>query len=306
MADETRSPLIREALHWFAVLRDDEVTAEDHQAFEHWKNQSAAHTAAWERAATLWSAFAPVEAELRQSRNKKLNRRAFIASGLGMIIAGTGSYLFYRNGLFADFSTSAGETRLLTLTDGSVVELGSRSALSVNYSGNQRRLTLHWGEAYFTVASEPRPFIVTVNDGETRALGTRFNIRTDGNLVTVAVTEHAVEVSLPGLTSEQLNSGWQLAYKPDEILPAEPVDIGNVEAWRRGRLIYNNTPLRSVLNDIERYRGGYIVLTDKRLGALQVSAAFSTAATDAALDSIAQTLPISVSRAGRLVIISGR
>ena len=306
MADDSRSPVIREALRWFAVLRDDGVTNEDRQAFELWKNQSAEHLAAWERAGALWAAFAPVETEMHQSRIKKLSRRAFIASGIGMLAAGSGSYWFYQNGAFADFSTAAGEIRTLTLADGSVVDLGSRSALSVNYSETQRRLTLHWGEAYFTVAPEQRSFIVTANGGETKALGTRFNIRTDDKFVTVAVIEHQVEISLPGLPSERLSSGWQLAYKPDAILPAQEVDINTVEAWRKGRLIYHKAPLRSVLNDIERYRGGFIILTDNRLGDMQVSAAFSTDTVDATLVSIAQTLPITVRHAGGLVVISGR
>lgn len=306
MADENRSPLVREALHWFAVLRDDSVTEEDHQVFEQWKSQSPEHATAWERAGALWSAFAPVETELRQTRRKKLSRRAFIASGIGLLAAGSGSHWFYQAGLFADFSTAAGEVRTLTLADGSVVDLGSRSALSINYSETGRRITLHWGEAYFTVAPEQRPFIVAANGGETKALGTRFNIRTDDKLVTVAVTEHQVEISLPGLPSERLSSGWQLAYKPDAILPAQEVDINNVEAWRKGRLIYHKAPLRRVLNDIERYRGGFIILTDNRLGDMQVSAAFSTDSVDAALVSIAQTLPITVRHAGGLVLISGR
>lgn len=306
MADENRSPLIREALHWFAVLRDDGVTQEDRQAFDLWKNQSTEHLAAWERAGALWSAFAPVESELRQTRTKKLNRRAFIASSIGMLAAGSSTYWLYQNGSFADFSTTPGEIRTLTLADGSVVDLGSRSAVSVNYSETQRRLTLHWGEAYFTVAPEQRSFIVTANGGETKALGTRFNIRTDDKFVTVAVTEHQVEISLPGAPSERLSSGWQLAYKPDEILQAEKIDISTVEAWRKGRLIYHKAPLRNVLNDIERYRGGFIVLTDNRLGDIQVSAAFSTDTVDAALVSIAQTLPITVRHVGGLVIISGR
>ncbi|MFK4826172.1 FecR family protein [Paenochrobactrum sp. BZR 588] len=306
MVDDHRSPLIREALHWFAVLRDDGATEKDYQAFEQWKSQSAEHEAAWMRASTLWSAFAPVEAELRQTRRTKLSRRAFISSSLGLFGAAGGGYLFYRNGMFADYATNAGELRTLTLTDGSVVDLGSRSALSVNYSDAGRHLTLHWGEAYFNVVPERRPFIVNANDGQTTALGTSFNIKADHQLVTVAVTQHQVEIALPNLPAKRLNSGWQLAYNGDEILAAQAVDINNVDAWRRGRLIYHNEALSSVLNDIERYRGGFIILTDKRLGQMLVSAAFSTASADAALDSIAQTLPINVSRAGNLVIISGR
>lgn len=306
MVDDHRSPLIREALHWFAVLRDDDASEKDHRAFEQWKNQSPDHEAAWLRANTLWAAFAPVETELRQTRKAKLSRRAFISSSLGIFAAAGGGYLFYRNGMLADYATNVGELRTLNLTDGSVVDLSSRSALSVKYSDNARQLTLHWGEAYFNVAPERRPFIVNANDGQTTALGTSFNIKANSQFVTVAVTEHEVEITLPNQQAKRIGSGWQLAYKDDEILPAQAVDTDNIDAWRRGRLVYNNEALSNILNDIERYRGGFIILTDKQLGQMPVSAAFSIASADAALDSIAQTLPINVSRAGKLTIISSR
>lgn len=300
-----RSPLMREALRWFAIMRDDEVTDEDRRAFESWMQQGDEHRAAWERATSLWSALAPVEVEFRNRRRRTLSRRAFVCAGLGLLVAGPAGYRLYRNGMLADFTTASGERRDLTLADGSTVEMGSRSALSIDYSQAWRRLVLHRGEAYFTVAADQRrPFIVTSSGGETRALGTRFNIHTDDDLVTITVAEHEVDVSLEGGPASRIGAGWQLAYAPDRMLAPVEVDLQSVEAWRSGRLVYHGAPLRRVLHDIERYRGGYVVLLDQQIGDLPVSAAFNTASADAALDSIAQTLPIRVRRAGGIAIVS--
>lgn len=306
MLDE-RSPLVREALRWFAVLRDDEATDADRQALEQWKGRSAEHAAAWERASSLWSAFEPVEKELRSSRRRKVTRRAFMGSSLGLIAAGSGAYLLYRDGKFADYATAAGERRSLTLADGSGVDLDSRSALSVDYSATRRRLVLHWGEAYFSVAPDSaRPFTVAAAGGETRALGTRFNIHADDGLTTVTVAEHEVEVTLPRLVPERISAGWQLAYAPDRMSAPVEIDVAGVGAWRRGRLIYRGAPLRRVLHDIERHRGGFVLLTDTSLGEMPVSAAFDSASADAAIDSIARMLPMRVRRAGSLVVVSRR
>lgn len=307
MRNDDRNPLVREALRWFALMRDEEATPEERAEFELWKSASPEHAAAWQQAVGLWSAFEPVGAELRQMRRREMKRRVFLCSGISLLAVGTTGYVLYGSGTAVDFKTGAGERRSFTLSDGSIIELDSQTSLSLDYSTERRRLILHRGEAYFTVAADrQRPFIVSAAGGETRALGTRFNIHTDDDVVTVTVAEHAVEVSVPGSESRRVASGWQLSY--DENGTSLPVvaDIASVEAWRGGRLVYQGAPLRRVLHDIERHRGGFAILLDRQLGDLPVSAAFSIASADTALDSIAQTLPIRVVRAGSLILVYAR
>lgn len=304
MDEHDKNPLTREALHWFAVLRDDEASSDDRAAFEEWRNRSADHEAAWQRAEALWSAFSPVEAEIRQARRRKLGRRAFMASGVAALAAGPAAYWLRQAGAFADFRTGPGERRSFSLADGSTVELGGRSAASQDYTSASRGLTLHRGEAYFTVVDDPgRPFVVTAGGGETTALGTRFNIHLAEDYVTVTVAEHSVEVALAGRAPQELAQGWQLSYSGGELGTAIEADLSVVEAWRRGRLIYHGAPLWRVLDDIERHRGGIILLMSGRLGTVPVSAAFDTASADAALDTIAGMLPLRVVRAGGIVFL---
>ena len=59
--------------------------------------------------------------------------------------------------------------------------------------------------------------------------------------------------------------------------------------------------------DLERCRGGRIILTDSRLRALPVTAVFDVRQTDAALDTIAGILPIRLHRmTDWLVVLSPR
>ena len=52
------------------------------------------------------------------------------------------------------------------------------------------------GEARFQVAKNPaRPFVVATREARVRAVGTLFNVRTDGAVTDVAVLEGRVEVN---------------------------------------------------------------------------------------------------------------
>lgn len=302
---DDRSPLVREALQWFARLRDDEVTDAERRAFEHWRQQGSAHQAAWDRACHVWASLAPVEDEFRERRRKAVGRRRVIGSGLGLLLFGTVGGWTLGNALRPDFETGTGERRSVTLADGSRLELNSHSAVSLQLSDTERRLRLHRGEAFFTVAADPsRPFVVEANQGTVRALGTQFNIDIDDGQVTVTVAEHGVEIALAGSATARLEAGWQLAYGQSRFAPAaRPVDLAAAASWRHGRLVYHDVPLRRVLRDFERQGGGIIVLMDEGLGTRTVSAAFDIDRIDAALDTIVSSLPARMVRLTGLVLI---
>src|SRR3546814_17289373 len=88
---------------------------------------------------------------------------------------------------------------MLRLADGSSIELGSDSALSVALGNRQRVVTLYKGEAFFTVAADAgRPFVVQAAGGSAQALGTAFNIKTVEGMAIVTVT---------GTSSEERRGG---------------------------------------------------------------------------------------------------
>ena len=74
--------------------------------------------------------------------------------------------------------------------------MNTDTAVSVNYSAQQRQITLHDGEAYFVVAADAnRPFQVQTDYGTVRALGMAFNIKIQQQQETVTVYQHAVKVT---------------------------------------------------------------------------------------------------------------
>ena len=184
------------------------------------------------------------------------------------------------------FATAAAEHRVIRLEDGSKVTLGAKTIVDVEFTGNQRRLRLRTGEAFFAVARDPkRPFTVLAGHGAVVALGTQFNIWHDLDRTTVSVAEGVIEVHratelLEGCdpicrpAGTKVNRGFEISYKEDGATSVVKVsDIEAATAWRDGRLEYRQTPLRYVVSDVNRYFKNQLVIGDPAVGELAFTGA---------------------------------
>lgn len=296
MQDHETDPTYLEALEWFIRMKDAQVSAEDRAAFETWFLSDPSHPAAYERARVLWERFGVVKPEydrLRQSG--RIGRRGMLLGGLAALVAAPSLYLLSRRISFPDYATGLAERLAVTLPDGSMVELGSSSSLSLDFSPQQRRVLLHGGQAFFRVAANAyRPFVVEAEMGSIQALGTEFNVKLATETVVVAVVEHSVKIRSASSAPVVLEAGWQVSYGSDGIAPAKRADLAAALAWRQDRIIVVDAPLRDVLTELERYRRGRILLMDSAIGDIPVTAVFDTRHTDNALRIIAETLPVRV------------
>jgi transmembrane sensor len=306
MKDDETDPVFIEALEWLARMQDDKVTATERRRFAAWISASPANASAYGRAEQLWNRFDIVKPEYqRMRRADALGRRKVLLGGLAVLTIG-GAYLASRSGLPAAHSTGIGERLVFALPDGSSVELGSYSSLSVRYSDSERRLVLHRGQGLFEVAADTgRPFVVEAGDGTVRALGTHFDVKLEQS-VTVTVIEHAVLVTSASAASVTVEENWQVSYDSEGVTAPRRVDVETVQAWRRDRIIFEDVPLRRVLKELERYRRGRIILMDETVGDIPVTAVFETKRADGALRTIAETLPVRVMDAAGFVAIVTR
>jgi transmembrane sensor len=300
------------AIEWVVRLKSGRATSEDEAAFQAWRSQSAAHEAAAHEAGLLWHGVGVAGDQFRTNARKnaytKLTRRT-ILGGAGLVLVGAGLKATGVLGphLFADFVTSVGEQRTVELADGSSIVLNGNTALSADLNTMRRELTLHQGEATFTVKPDPaRPFVVGANGGQVRAVGTVFDvdIRATETAVTVLDGKVSVTTSMPSTGSVNARANQRIKYTPTGgASPAEVVDAAVETAWRRGKLIFNARPLSDVVAEIQRHRRGTIVLASSRLRNLEVTGVFEINDPESILRTIDETLDVSVTRLPLVTIL---
>lgn len=292
------SQIAREAaLAWFVRINSGDATAQERQAFEHWLTLHASHRYEYEKLAGIWSAMDGINDPRRQRampRSSFPSRRLFLG---GAALALAGGFIAL-NGvpdfIASDHYTGTSELKSLTLADGSTVDLDAGSAISVNYTPSARRLVLQRGRAFFHVAKDTtRPFIVEAAGGSTVALGTQFVVHLTDDDVIVAVEESAVSVTpSPGSKDARIVAGESVSYQHGRLGEVRRETLNAESAWRRGKLIFDDQPLRRVIADVNRYRRGTIRIIDKRLLSLRVSGIFDIRNPDGVLDAITGTLPV--------------
>lgn len=207
----------------------------------------------------------------------------------------------------ADYRTAIGARETVKLADGSRIYLNSGSALNTRYTPETRRVELISGEAEFVVGKNPgRPFIVTAGGHEIKALGTEFIVRKQSREISVTVVESAVQVEQPDYPfgAVVLHPGEQVraaaGQRPGAVVP---VNLEKVRAWRDNRLVFESEPLDKVVEEINRYRPGRVILVDKTLAAHRVSGVFDIDRIDRILAVISQTLPVKSAGIGNYVML---
>lgn len=296
-----------EAIERLVRLHSGGAGAAERMDFLRWRGLSVEHERAAREAEALWGAL-PETRHAEDYRRRVRRPRRWLALAAAACVAAIAVTIALPEplaGLYSDYATRTGERRMLELADGSRVWLNSDSALSVDFSPQQRRLRLHSGEALFEVAKDAaRPFIVEARGGEVRAVGTRFDVDSRGPQVRVDVTEGVVQVNSAGSEPVRLSAGERLSYREAAAPePVQPLDLSSASAWQRGKLIFNQRPLGEVLDELERYVPGRIVLTDNALRQHKVSGVFDLKDPDALLKTLERLQPVKVTHMPWLVLI---
>jgi transmembrane sensor len=296
-----------EAAAWFARLGRGDLSEQDLKEFEIWKHRSPAHQRAWAEVCSLWNdpaiiAATHIAAEsvlaAHGAARLSMPRRRTVAAAVGLLAAIACLLLVERDFLLqqqADNWTAIGEQRSLQLPDGSAVTMNTKTAIATEFVGSTRRVRLLAGEAFFAVGPDPhKPFVVESRNVVARALGTAFLVKEQGDGLRIAVTEGTVDVRLRGDETSyvQLRAGQQVEITADRLSLPTPANPELLTAWLRGRLIFDSAPLTQVIEELNRYHAGRIVLLSSNIRQLQVSGTYDLSDTSAILDTLAQTLPI--------------
>ena len=168
------------------------------------------------------------------------------------------------------YDTGLGQIRQVPLSDGSLIEINTQSALDVALQSDLRQVTLTRGEAWFSVAHDSRrPFIVRAGDVRVRALGTAFSVRQYDSGAEILVTEGVVEVWTAGEEERRTRvaAGSKTHLARNE--PPQPVraaaDIERELAWREGAIALEGETLAEAAEEFNRYNTRKLVIADPQL-----------------------------------------
>jgi len=348
--------ILEEAAGHYLSLQDDSMSGAELKAWQAWFMRSKEHQLAFRRLEALWGVLDGVsEADLAAMVGGHDAKPE--AAGAGSVIslvaptpkgkAKTLQTPQWFVGIAASFAavllagymvlapeavpgkptatpyyTEAGEQRVVRLADGSIVELGADSGVSVAYSRSERTLKLLRGEAVFTVAKNPkRPFVVHAGNGSVTALGTVFNVQRTLGTVRVRVLEGTVAVRPK--TEEQLENdgsvkasdasgksvalvtaGSQTSYTGAGMLSAvETADFRTDLAWRTGVLTLVNQELSEVIREVNRYVQNEVAIGDNAVGDFRFTGTVYPDKIDEWLEGLEQGYPLKVVRVGGRTIL---
>src|SRR5262249_15200596 len=102
-------------------------------------------------------------------------------------------------------------------------------------------------------------------DGRIVATSARFNVRIDEQAVCVTCIAGDVQVEQRTATLS-LPAGQQVNYSAQGIGEPVKIDPAVVTAWQDGIVVFESTPVADVITEVNRYRPGKIILTNRDLG----------------------------------------
>ena len=323
-----------EAASWIAQLDSGKMTDADRMALREWAARSPRARAELKALGDMWHDIDEVLENALPLHHKPRLSGVFVAglrtrpapfyAAIAMCAIGVLA-LFSRVDVLqrpappsvafeATYTVEAGKSDIVDLPDGTVVHLNTDTLLEVAMDAERRSLRLLKGEAHFDVATDvKRPFVVRAGGSSVRALGTSFTVRLTPKDTTVFVVEGVVELSAVPTTSagavtdvaipasqSVLRAGQfglhRRDHKSSELIVQKlsEEDMSTRLAWRDGLLVFKGEPLEWVVEEITRYTGAKVVISDPELRDVRVGGVFPADQPGALLRALDTTFNIRV------------
>ena len=188
--------------------------------------------------------------------------------------------------IFSEVVTERGQRATINLDDGSRIRLNSGSKLLYpeEFDSEQRYVQLY-GEAYFEIAGDERPFIVKADEAVIEILGTEFNVHAyeDREDIKVVVADGMVSVRSDRASYEHsasLGKGDMATLKrgsEGDVNVTQNVNLRRHLGWMQYRLNFDNIPLSQVASTLQRWYGVDIEFENDQLREKKLTADFEDA-----------------------------
>lgn len=268
---------------------------------------------------TLDEVLAGLEARAIRRRARRRTLLSSVAVAAVLLLASLLSFRWLTSKPESPGASVAVHTpRVLTLPDGSLVELKDDADIEIAFVFDARRIKLLRGTAHFTVRPDAqRPFLVTAGTVTARAVGTAFLFGIEHEHVALVVTEGRVALDhgtpaphpVPTATLALVRAGESVAVdRADHAAPPRvtPLAAGEGElrlAWRTPRVTFNGTALRDVVATLNRHNREQLVLADDSLGSLRVSGTLRADRVDALIALLESDFGLAAERSGQRIVL---
>lgn len=287
--------LAEQAREWIAWLASGDHSDARMQAFERWLAQPG-HRRAFEHERALWRSVGPRPRAARAVRRRpqRLRWAMAAAAALAMLVAWPEAWLR----LQADHR-STHVVQSVQLPDGSRAVLDADSAIAVRFDAGARQVELLRGRVWFEVSPDAqRRFSVQAGNGVVEDISTAFSVARGDDRVETQVGQGRVRVASPadgGWT--YLKAGQRAAYgEHSAVTRLADVAADSVGAWRQGELLLEQASVADAVQQVGRYRAGPTFVRGDLSRLPVVSAALRIDRPEQALDALAATAGLQVTR----------
>jgi transmembrane sensor len=327
-ADMMNLTRYREAAEWLLRLNEIDASEAEIEQWLGWCQADAKNLVAFEKLHQDWqdtAGFKSAPEMLPVSQVGSTHRRRprlsfaalrssrafpWAAAACLMVAVSLGYQCFHRSPVHEVLVATKQEPT--TLPDGSSLLLSAKAVAEVDFSGIVRDVVLRPdGEAFINVHHDTaRPFTVRAGALTVTAVGTAFDVRREADRVTVTVEEGtivAAAAAIKGPTQWRVGAGYQVTYSEDVGTAAvSRVDTQRVLRWRNGELAYDDTPLETVIADINRYSTVNVTVRDPKLLRLHFTGTVFVGSINDWVNALEAKYPLkaSLSRTGDIAIDS--
>lgn len=239
--------------------------------------------------------------QARNARPFRTHYRHYLSGIAAVLVLASGIVWYYtknkisQNGrptaIVQTVRAQKGETRQLTLPDGSVVVLSYDSELRYPsaFSDSVRHLVLI-GEAQFSVKKNPnQPFIVETPAAQTRVLGTVFDVKEypGEGYTTLLVTEGKVRFTNKISPKSEIVTAGMSGLIEGKRLSVRSVSGADAQvSWLNNALRFDDVPLTQVARELERRYNVSIHIRNDALKSQRYTGAFKNPSLNAVLGSL--------------------
>lgn len=236
--------------------QDDGMDGELRQLFEKAREADAQSTINVNESDTK-TAYRQVseQAELKPKRENPRWRWYYAAAAIFLVAVIGISYLAMPRHLRA----SNGQTRIVSLNDGTTVTLNGNSTLTYyGWFGFRGRTVSLTGEAFFDVTHTGTPFRVKAGRARITVMGTKFDVRYrptgKTNKTTIFLKEGQVKLSSVDHKKQAVilkpgEFSWVSDSQPVPVQPAK-TNLQKATAWMQQGLSFNDQPISIIFETI--------------------------------------------------------